>query len=47
MVIYAFIGVISLPAIVGGACVYKYYRYRSANGGYIPENTNAMDILFS
>ena len=47
MVIYAFIGVISLPGIVGGACIYKYYRFRAANHGYIPATATTMDILFS
>ncbi len=47
MIIYAFTGVISLPVIIGGVCIYKYYKYKNENNGYIPPEMEFIDILFS
>jgi len=47
MIIYAFTGIISLPVIIGGVCIYKYYKYKNENNGYIPQEIKYIDILFS
>lgn len=47
MIIYAVTGIITLPIIIGGVCVYKYYKYKNDNNGYISPNTTFTDILFS
>jgi len=44
MLAYAFAGLISAPVIVGGVCVYKYYKYKADHDGY--GNATMIDILF-
>ncbi len=44
--IYVFTGLISLPVIIGGICIYKYRQFYNDYQNNIPQQIDLIDILF-
>lgn len=44
--IYSFAGIISLPIIIGGVCIYKYNKFYRDYQENIAQEITMIDILF-